>query len=434
MRINGRHKIFGITLIAINLVIFIAIPGYPEETPQPNVILITIDALRPDHLSCYGYSKNTSPNIDKLAKDGVLFTNAISQGGWTFASIPSLMTSNYPSTTGIYSPPELCLLDRVNNLPSLLKKQGYETVLISAHPDNLILNSNIFDFYVKILGAKADEVVRQSIIWTTVNQNKRFFIWLHFMDVHDIPPHGFNRDSKTLNSREVNRIVSLYDEAIYYVDSQIGLLLENLNRLGLRKSTLIILTADHGQAIDEHGIFFGHSDLWDCLIRVPLIISYPKLLPENKTVDCQVQLIDIAPTVCDILGVGKPTTFEGKSLFPANEDVSCSPYAFSEHRGPYRNQNSSSKFDTVAKISIRAPPWHLIYTFNKEKEDYKLFNLDRDPEECVDLKEVEKNKFLTLKGKLKTWMKNREKIVTLVQPIAFDEHTREILRSLGYLE
>ncbi len=398
-----------------------------------NVILITIDALRPDHLGCYGYEKNTSPNIDKLAKEGVLFTQAISQGSWTATSLPSLITSSYPSTSGIFYWNQVFPLNSIDILPKLLKSKGYNTAFISAHSIIFKGNPDMFDFSKKINGAKADRIVQETELWIENNQNNPFFIWLHLMDLHDVPAPGPEERPIILDSIYVDKYTSMYDEKLRYVDVQLKDLLEKLDFLGITESTLIIISADHGEGINDHGLFFDHSMyLWDSLIMVPLIIYYPQPFLQNKTIDCQVQLIDIAPTICDFLKIKKPITFEGKTLFSFEDNKSfCSTYAFSEHQQIDETDDKGNLLYT--KVSVRSSDWKLIYTYNQHSKKYELYNLKNDPKELNDIVDIEKDQFELMKAELEEWMsREKQNIIPLTKPL--DEKTKEKLRSLGYLQ
>lgn len=253
---------------------------------KPNILLITVDALRPDHLGCYGYNKNTSPAIDELAKEGVLFTQAISQACWTWPSIYSLITSTYPSTHGVYFWDQK-LSDLFPILPQMLKEKGYSTGFISAHGELGRFNRG-FDFFVDISGSKAEEITKKAISWIEKNKKRHFFLWVHYMETHS--DHYCNiplekRFAKDLTKKDVEQVCLRYDMAITHVDSQLKILSERLRNLGIYKNTLVILTADHGEEMCEHSICFNHGGfLWDSVIKVPLVIFYPRLLSRNKTI------------------------------------------------------------------------------------------------------------------------------------------------------
>ena len=191
---NAKNKKFTVIILGIIITVFIISFVYFKYRPdKPNVFLITVDALRPDHLGCYGYERNTSPNIDRLAKEGVLFTQVISQGSQTIPSVPSLMTSLYPSRHGI----EAILQDYSIFHPVLaqiLKKNGYYTGAIVAHclsHTGLGKGFNLAEFDFDI---KADVLTQKAINFLHKNKDKKFFLWLHYMDVQGpyrpLPPYN----------------------------------------------------------------------------------------------------------------------------------------------------------------------------------------------------------------------------------------------------
>ena len=363
-------------LLLFCLIVFSIIFLKLQRPPQFNILLITIDALRADHLGCYGYKQNTSPYIDNLTREAALFTQAISQASWTYPSISSLVTSTYPSTHGVYFWDQ-DLPDSVPTLPQILKEKDYYTGFISGHggiPKKVIARLRRgFDTFDDIFMAKADEITQKAALWITDNRNKRFFLWIHYMDLPnsrlDLPEEKLFIENIT--PAEINTYTLKYDNAIRYVDNQIGIILEKLKVLGLYKNTIIILTADHGQQICEHRLCFDHGGfLWESLIKVPLIIFYPKFFFKNKIIIQQVQHIDILPTICGILKIRKSKIFEGRSLLPLISKENVHPtYAFSEHKES-KNELSTGELGPT-KLSIRSLEWKLIYTTNRGKtEEY----------------------------------------------------------------
>jgi membrane-anchored protein YejM (alkaline phosphatase superfamily) len=187
MRLNKRQKIFIIPLFSIIVIsiIFLKLQG----SPQPNILLITTDALRPDHLGCYGYKRDTSPNIDKLAEEGVKFTQAITQGPWTGPSITSFFTSTYPNMH-LLIPGELisyCLNPAALPLTKFLKDLNYITALFVDHS---LINKYIrkfkdnFDIYIQIDENNPVLLTQLTIEWLRKNQNKKFFLWAYYFSPH----------------------------------------------------------------------------------------------------------------------------------------------------------------------------------------------------------------------------------------------------------
>ena len=438
---NRKQKLFIVLLVCLVIVGGIYF-FYPLHAPRyPNILLITVDALRPDHLGCYGYKKNTSPNIDKLAREGVMFTQAISQASWTWPSIHSLSTATYPSTHGVHFWDQN-LLDSFSTLPQMLRKKGYSTGFISAHGSLSKFNRG-FDFFVDISSAKADGITKKAILWIEKNKKNPFFLWLHYMDTHSksycsIPIE--ERSVRDLSKKDIEEGYLRYDMAINYVDAQFKLLLERLKDLGMYRNTLIILTADHGEAMGEHSYYFLHGGtLWDSLIKVPLILSYPTRFKESKIINQQVQFIDIVPTILEMLKIKIPGYMEGKSFLSLIQGLKAQimRYAFSEVRenieDEFGNPYTSTGEWSYTKFSIRGNDYKLMRTLDSHGERYQLYNLKTDPQELNNLVEIEKEQFEFLKAKLEEWM-NRPKPDITPLTKSLDEDTKDRLRSLGYLQ
>lgn len=467
----------------ILLVVFLTIIGIAwhlryskQKSNGSNVLFISIDALRADHLSCYGYPRNTTSNIDKLAKEGVLFTQAIAQGNWTGTSVASIITSTYGHIHGVIDWGYSLNTSSLPTLMQILKRSGYFNMAVINY---CIINTVLgieeeFDLFITIEDKNADEVTKRAMELLKDRKDRKFFLWLHYLDPHGPyrPPFFYNkiylndefykgdRHAPIINDEyfgrggipehiskdnitDVDYYISQYDGEIKFTDEQIGILLKELKRLNLDRNTLIIITADHGEFLGEHNIYFCHArSLYDELIKVPLIISCDSLIPKGKIIDNQVQLIDIGPTILDILGIDKNKTMQGISLLPTIL------------RGRYPTIYAFSS--TPFKSMVRTEQWKLIYTDYKrarnkvrEKEilsladkfflenatyiEYELYNLKEDPEELSNLVGVEKQKFEFLKQKLDNWIgQTPSKMPRITQP--FKEETKEKLRSLGYIQ
>jgi len=436
-------------LLILSLIAAIFISGkfiYTKtHRPKKNVILIIVDALRPDHLGCYGYERKTSPNIDNLAKEGVLFTQTIAQGNCTPLSVPSILTSTYPHTHWVkdfgYQ-----LNPSILTLAQVLKDYGYSTGFIS-EPDILHTIRGLergFDIF-----NETGEVTKTAIDWLKDVRDRPFLLYLHYGSPHCPyrPPPPYNRmfladkfkrqDKDTLEAKyqwaydpiylqipkqiaegnlakeDVDYYISQYDGEIRFDDQQIGILLKRLKRLNLDKKTIIILTADHGEDLADHDInnAFKHSSAYDVVLKVPLIIKCTDIIPENKIITQQVQSIDIMPTIIDMLKIKKPETTEGVSLLPLilkGKEYPI-PYAFSR------------------SCVIRTEEWKLICN----RRNRQLYNLKKDPQELNNLIEQEKEKFIFLKEKLDNWRK--QAVAIPKKPAQLTEEEKERLRSLGYL-
>ena len=432
-----------------------------------NVILITIDSLRADHLSCYGYQKATTPNLDELAKNGILFTQAFANAAGTAPSFPSILTSSYllQYPYSAHLSPQRLLLSEV------LQKQGYITGAVHSNPylsrfygynrgfetftDFLFDNYGVKDkinwqtrrsgsfgfrlgrqikgvfgessFIYRILSrlylrvvtrivgrsklnivskyAKAEIINREAISWLESRGNNKFFLWLHYMDVHrpympkleyikqirsSLPEErriwtlnkklfkyvGVHINPKDISEEEFELIIDLYDAGIRYTDEAIGFFLKEITKIGLLDNTLVIVTADHGEEFLEHGDVAHGPKLYDELLHVPLIFYAPGL-GEGMVINDLVSLIDLAPTIGDILNIGKPEKWIGESLLPLI-------------KGKERRIDNGVISEVLAggkrKTAYRTKKWKFILDEEKEgKENYELYNLEEDPKESHDI-------------------------------------------------
>jgi len=280
-----------------------------KARPKPNIILITIDTARADALGCYGNKQAVTPVMDALAASGNRFTNCFVQAPITLPSHTSIMTSKNPPSHGVHNNSSYCLSDDALTLAEILKAQGYST---GAFIGSIILDSRHgldqgFDTYDDdvthyssemkkrtIVTRRAEQVLERGFHWID-EQDSPFFSWLHFYDPHAPydPPSPFSEaygDNPYLGE-------------IAYVDLQIGRLVRHLKDHGLWQDTLIVITADHGEAFGEHGEQTHGYFCYGSTTHVPLIISKPLKGQSGQTFDHLVRSIDIAPTLLTLIGV-----------------------------------------------------------------------------------------------------------------------------------
>ncbi len=376
-----------------------------------NVILIDVDTLRSDHLGAYGYEKDTSPNIDKFAKESLVFTNAVSQSVWTLTSVVSVFTSKYPSTHGVLSKNDR-IIDKDITLAEILKDNGYKTqAFVGAQTTRGDMLSVFgfakgFDEYNDWIGLYYNTSIPLATEWLKKNSDQKFFLFIHSYDVHD-PYHkpepyenffdptysGFvdkltlttdkggditkvkkfgdnyvylnDTQNVILSQKDVDHIIAHYDGNIRYADSWLGKFLSLLENLHLMNKTIVIIFGDHGETLFDHVLeesrSIGHSGLYDEVIRVPLIIKHPFF---NGTIEKQAQLIDITPTLLDFLKIEIPEYLQGKSLVPLiKNNTDINPEAFSE--------------GFQGTKSVRTLKWKLISKFH----EFELYDLVNDKKE-----------------------------------------------------
>lgn len=426
--------------------------------PKPiNIILITIDALRPDHLGCYGYKRNTSPNIDRIAREGVLFTQAISQAGRTVPSLTSLITSNFLSVHHVFTE-NMILPPSIQTVTEILKAKDYNTAFISGH-GSIFYGKNdglnrAFDSSEDCM-AQASQITQKAIEWIKSNKDKKFFLQLHYFDPHGpyTPPEPYR--AKYLNDNlyrqnknipisignktsegdgeipayvaergitDIDYYIAQYDGEISFTDEQVGVLLSTLKDLNMLRNTLIIITADHGEYLGEHNFYFMHGGLYDVIIKIPLIMKCEGVIPAKKVIHQQVSLIDIMPTILDFIKIKMNLRINGISLLPLIFNGRYNmPYSFSEFMNP----------QGISLVSIRTEDWKLIH--NRIRNTYALFNLKEDPQELSNLIEMERTKLKLLKSELNRWIdSHRSSGPILIRQL--DEKAKNRLISLGYAQ
>jgi arylsulfatase A-like enzyme len=320
--------------------------GAAGQAP-PNVLLITVDTLRADHLSSYGYAWKTSPHMDQLASEGARFDRAYTVIPLTGPAHLSLFTGRYPQEHGARRNGEAMVSETpFPALPQVLRANGYVTAgFVSGWPLNGRLThiDDWFDHYDEELTRRyqlvnssrwAEDVTPRAIRWLQHSRPKDrpFFLWLHYFDPHS--PYDFrehfaglgrngSRQPAEVKDAGMRERIRNYDTEIAYTDWYIGKLLAVIDELKLRDSTVVVLTAGHGESLGEHD-YVGHGrHLYESILRVPLIVRAPGAARRGVAVTTPVSILDIAPTVLDLTIRSKldrakaPLPFAGRSLASA---------------------------------------------------------------------------------------------------------------------
>ena len=310
--------------------------------PDCNVLVISIDTLRADHLGCYGYPKPTSPNIDRFRKESVLFRTAIAHAPSTEPSHASIFTSMIPAHHGALRAKRMPISKNVVTMAEILRSAGYRTV--SFNGGGQVGASYGFDRGFEVYESSTgrfSEKVGAAIDWLERNAEGKFFLFLHTYEVHapyeptadylrlfeteysgTLPDRitpglliKINAGAVDLDGRDVRHIVNTYDAQIRSMDDAFGKLITHLRSTRLLDRTLIVFTSDHGEEFGEHGQLGRHSHaLYDELLRVPLIVRMPGARSASTVVERQVRGIDILPTVVDVLDLQSLAQFEGSTL------------------------------------------------------------------------------------------------------------------------
>jgi arylsulfatase A-like enzyme len=388
----------------------------------PNILLIVADALRPDHLGCYGYDRPTSPYIDKFAAEALVFEKAMSNSSWTKPAMGSVFTSLYPHEHRAFYWSDN-LSDKCLTLAELLRNRNYLTFAIQTNP-SITKKHNFkqgFQYYGEIILEKGEAVTSNFNAWVKKIKKAPFFAYLHYMDTH-VPynaPKEFAQifglkdttlftpgEFQTTDVRLLNEIglteenkrnlLSLYDGAIKYFDNNFGKIIDNLKKQGILDKTTIILTADHGEEFWEHGGFaHGHS-LYQEVLYVPLIVKYSTKLPSKK-INSFVQLIDLFPTILRMAGIKYRLSCRGYDLIRSafrNEQVDEEIFMEGILYGPKKKgllkdgwkliKNTKEKnedtFEFLGDVTK--------YIYPEYKEGYELYNINQDLSEKNNLIDV----------------------------------------------
>jgi arylsulfatase A-like enzyme len=360
--------------------------GRAEDSDPPNVILYLIDCLRADHVGAYGYSRPTTPAIDALARDGVVFERLYSCASWTKPSVGCLFTSLYPQEHGARTVDDSLSPERLT-LADALASQGYTTAAWVANP---IVGARGFGMVrgfdsvrqladqpksVAVNRVKGDaaEITRSVVPWLKHMSERRFFLYIHSLDLHAeyLPRPPFDRMFVRAESTGVARDLDLYDNELAYNDREVGRLVDALKSLGLYDRTIIAVTADHGEEFGEHGRFrHGHS-LFDPLLHVPFIVKPARSQHRGLRVPALASNVDIAPTLLGFAGLPVPSAFKHLGLQPTLESRAGQPrpYVFAEQLSPKE-----------VLYAARDPRFKYIHQLLPEPGQF-LYDLEHDPGE-----------------------------------------------------
>lgn len=453
--------LLAILALAGGAVLYWLLPPPPRD--QRSYLVIVVDSMRADHVGAHGYPRNTTPRIDALAREGVVFDNAVTQAPWTKPSVASIFTSTYISVHRVlYSKQVIDGEDRSDilnekflTLAEAMGSGGYATGgfghKIHLRPEFGF--SQGFDGY-DMHARRAEKINRVALNWLGDRRPERFFIYLHYNDPHYpyVPRPEDARFGATTSSVQINGetkrafregrlglspqqardLIDLYDAEIHYTDRNIGALLDGIAALGYR-NLFVIVTADHGEEFLDHGDITHGQSLYGELVRVPFVAGgtgLPAALAAHRgrRVSTQVQLIDIMPTLLETAGLPAPPGMQGRSLLAALAEPGTAPSAptFSERRDPDEVAFSSTVIDG---------PWKLIEETSRGRP--LLFNLAADPGETLSLDGDNPRIIEGLRARLTAWRKDNQALYERIRPedtTPLDPETEERLRSLGYVD
>ena len=418
---------------AAALGLLLLLTGCSRRATHPNVLVITIDTLRADHVGSYGYKVARTPNLDRLAAEGVRCADAISAAPITMPSHSSIFTGLLPPAHGVRDNGSYALGDDAVTLAERLKRVGYRTqAIVSA----LVLNrrynlSQGFDGYDDDLWSEDDpklfmirsrpgpktavRAVKWLHSWQREKVRKPFFLWVHFFDAHQpysAPP------------AELGLAPTPYDGEITVADRGVGKILAELERQGILDDTVVVLTADHGESLGEHGEKTHALFIYDATVHVPLFFRVPGQLPKGKVYSGPVRSVDIVPTVLGLLHLPGGAETQGTDLGPAfRGDVEPPDLAqYSE------SLLSEVGFGMAPLYGVRHGGFKWIRAPKAE-----IYDLKRDPAEVKNLYPREARRGAILDRELGTILADSQRRALKPRAAAMDQETEEALQSLGYL-
>jgi arylsulfatase A-like enzyme len=406
---------------------------------KPNLILFGIDSLRRDRMSSYGYGKLTTPHIDKLADEGVLFEQHFSPSIPTTPAYAGMLTGKDCFGTDVVALRHKGAIES-KTLAEVLGGHGYNTTCVgfTGNP-----SSRGFDNYLDYESWLPNEIgkcpkaenlndVAIPELHRLAEDDKPFFLFLRHMDPHSpyLPPKPYERmfyggDERDPSNRSMDPVYNFkpfadflkswipegitdqayvsaqYDGAVAYMDACIQNLLQTVDSLGLAEDTLIVVTSDHGETLYEHDCYFDHHGLYDCTLVVPLIIKFPGKVPAGKRVSDVTLISDIMPTILELLELDEQLEPDGQSLMPfVNDD-------------PERRVSEFyiTECTWMRKHGWRTPHWKLIRSLEPDfhfKPEVELYNLIEDPQENNNVAENEPEMVKVLTARMEAHIRNRE--------------------------
>ena len=420
------------------------------STKKPNIVLVAIDSLRADHMSCYGYHRLTTPYLDRFASQGTLFERNYSPHIPTTSAYSSMLTGQDVFTTQVVAlRHQGPLRPEVPTLPEILRENGYNTTCVGFGGNPA---SRGFDKYIEFPGwgswnegrsPKAENLNRVALpeLDRLVDDGKPFLLFLRHMDPHApyLPPAPYERmfyhgNESDPNNRSMDPVmafkpfrdffaswmppgisdkdyvVAQYDGAIAYMDAAIQSIFNALEAHGIVDETIVVVNADHGETLYEHECWFDHHGTYDNTLHVPLILRYPGKIPAGKRVSGFTHHKDLVPTLLDLAGIDQPVSFDGESVLPmiTGEVASHAPSFY------------ITECTWMRKHGWRTPEWKLIVALEPDfhfKPPVELYNLVEDPEENNNLAEARPDVVEHLKAEMDAFIARREQQTGLPNPI-----------------
>ena len=423
----ARRSVFLVLLLAISF-----LPACGKRAGKVNVLLVTIDTTRPDHTSVYGYSRRTTPNLERWANGAARFTQATTAMPTTDPSHMTLLTGRYPFRIGVEEN-SIPMAESEKSLAVVLKGLGYATAaFVSVRhlgTRGYERGFDVYDFPRQEHQVKGDATLGKALAWLGDKPREPFFLWVHFFDPH--MDYNAPEPYKTMFGADM---VARYDGEIAFADHCAGKLLDRIAALGLARRTAVVVASDHGEHLEEPVEVAGMPDyryhhgntVQEYEIRTVLLIRLPGVVTRRTDVGVPAELTDVAPTLLDYLGVPPPpgVAMDGVSLLPALRATGRAPrpasFAYTNPaRGPW--------------TAARDARWKLVR--DARDRSARLVDHLADPAEAADRSANAAADRARLSGELDAWEAAKAKALAERPPTNFqyDPETVKMLQSLGYL-
>jgi len=423
----------------------------PRRRKLPNILFFGIDSLLADHMSCYGYGRQTSPHLDRVATQGTLFERYYSPHIPTTSGYANMLTGmDVFSTQVVALRHKGPMRAEIKTLPEILREAGYTTTCVGFRGNAAARG---FDTYIdfdsgwKTFGQgrmpKAENLNQVTLpeIDRLAKQKQPWLLFLRHLDPHSpyLPPAPFERmfyggnecdpKNKSMDAlkefkpfrdyllswmpegiSDKEYVIAQYDGEIAYMDAAIRTLFARLEAKGILDETLVVITSDHGETLYDHDCYFDHHGLYDVTLHVPLILRYPGAVPAGKRVAGYSQHYDLVPTLLDLAGIESGIQFDGTSLLPMVHGEVAS----------HRSEFYITECTWMRKHGWRTPQWKLIRALEPDihfKPPVELYNLVEDPTEYNNLAEQEPDVVKVLSARMDAWIAQRMAQTGLPNPI-----------------
>jgi arylsulfatase A-like enzyme len=416
--------------------------GRLHERNDLNLLFVLIDTLRADRLSAYGYARETSPTLDKLAATGLRFAENMAQSSWTKCSMASLWTGLYPVRTGVTRSPQ-GLPDEAQMPAEIIREAGFRTAAIwrNGWISPGFGFSQGFEVYhsprsaptpmsvrrekptLGVTGTDQD-VINSAIEFLRAQGGERWFLYVHLMDVHQ---YVYDEDTALFGTTYSD----IYDNSIRWTDRVLGSLIDDLDVRGLRDKTMIVVAGDHGEAFGEHGREGHARDVHGEVTTTPLIMSFPFRLQPGIVVDAPTENVDLWPTLLDLLKLPPLEAVDGQSQLPAIMAATRGEPAPPQDTPRFAHLDQSwgrSNQEPRPMVAVREGSYRLVRAH--EAKGW-LYDRSNDPREQVDVAEDEPEVLARLQGFVDEYLE-RPPAPWKASDVELDDAQLEQLRALGY--